>query len=905
MPPSATGAAVHKGAAEMIVIGAGSKTGSGVPKAPTEAPNTLRSTATARVVDLVSEGPIVGLVNARRSVYFDNVPLDNGNDKANFAHVLVESRLGFPDQVVLPDFSDVEAETAVGIAVKYGAPVVQIVDNLDADAVRVTVSIPALWQVQTKTGDVIANSVSLKINVKAASGGYVTMVAEAIQGKTVSPYEKAYRVRLNDLGAGPWQVQLVRVSTDYDSVVKAGDLTWSTFTTIINHRLTYPDSAVFGVSCDAQSFGGRIPVRSYLIDGLQIQVPSNYNPVTRAYTGAFDGTFQTAFSNNPAWVFYALATNERFGLGEFLTAAQMDKWSLYAIGQYCDALVPDGQGGLEPRYTFNGVIQTRDDAYRVLLSLASVFRGMVYWSTGSVFATADMPDDPVKLVTPANVIGGLFSYAGAALKSRHSVVHVTWNDPADSYKQNIEVVEDVDAIEQFGYRPLELAAVGCTSRGQARRYGKWILETEANESEVVTYSCSWDQADLVPGQIIEVADPAYAGLRMGGRIVSATSTSLVLDDVIGNPAGCTVDVVLPDGSVQSRAVTTVGGETNTLTVSPAFSDVPLTYAIWVLTSPALSPRLFRVVSVTETDKNLFAVSALFHSPGKYAAVEDGIVVEDPDYTTLPSGDLLHPTNLTTREYLYDAGAGNILGAVTVSWSSASDPRIVRYEVQTGRNELDFEFTGLADATSFDIQGIAQTETSIDIQVRGLDDLGRFSEWLTVIDVATNMFTASPDDVSDLRCNVLGDVATLTWSAVTSLGLSHYIIRFAGTTFGVTWGTAQIVAENILSTSTAVPAAQGTYLVKAVSLTGVESVNAATVINGSAGLTLFNAVATVDPAPGWVGTLFDVEVFSGSLRLGGASSHYGMYHRPWSEPVWSRRVDRYRAVYQPALIDTRH
>lgn len=852
------------------VIGAGGKTNTAASKTPTESPNTLRSIATARVVDLVSEGPIVGLVDGRRSVYFDDVPLDSVSvGKTNFASVIIEHRYGYPDQSVLPDFSDVETDpTSVDVKVVVGTPIVRTVTDLDADAARVTIRIPALWAIDSRTGNVVASSVAILIQTKAAATAYATVVQETIQGKTVSPYEKSYRLRLSSLGAGPWSIRLFRASADADSVARAGDLFWSSLTTIINHRLIYPDSAIIGVSCGAQSFGGRIPVRSYLLDGIMMQVPSNYDPVTRIYSGAWDGTFQTAFANNPAWVFYMLATNERFGLGEFLAAGQMDKWSLYAIGQYCDELVDNGRGGTEPRYTYNGVIADRDDAYRVLLSLASVFRGMVYWSSGAVFATADMPEDPVKLVTPANVVGGEFRYEGASQKARHSVVLITWNDPADGYKRNIEVVEDADAIEQFGYRPLELAAVGCTSRGQARRYGKWILETEAFESEVVTYTCSWDHADLMPGRLIEIADPAYAGLRMGGRIRAATSTTITLDDTIENPAGCTIDVVLPDGSVESRSVTTIG-ESDTLDVTPPFSQVPLVYAIWVLTSPALAPRLFRVVSITETDKHLFEISALVHSPGKYARVEDGLVVEDPAYTVLPSGDLGHPINLVTHQYLYDTGAGNIFGAVTASWTGASDPRIVRYEIQTARNGNDFLFAGISDTSSFDIEGISQSETSIGIQVRGLDELGRFSDWLTVSSVATTMFQAAPDDVTDLRCNVLGDVAKLVWSPVISLGLSHYNVRFAPGITDVgdaTWGAAQVIAENIVDAGAAVAAIQGAYLVKAMSLADIESINPAIVLNGSAGLTIFNAVESLVGGPVWAGTLFDLELVTGKLRL---------------------------------------
>lgn len=842
-------------------------------RTPVEGPNTLRSIATARIIDLVSEGPIVGLVDGLKSVYFDNTPLLDSEGNANFANVTVEERLGLPDQDPLAGFTDVEATTAVGTQVVHDTPVVRAVSDTDIDAIRVTIRIPELWTANQTTGDVTASSLALKIEVQPDGGSYAGAVNETIQGKTTAAYEKAYRIDLAGYGDGPWNVRLTRVSADYDSVAKAGDLYFSSITTIVDHRLIYPDSGLYGVAVDAQTFGGSIPVRSYDIKGREWDVPSNYDPETRTYDGAWDGTFKSAWTDNPAWVFWGLTTHERFGLGEFITTAALDKWSLYAIAQYCDGLVDDGKGGTEPRYTFNGVIgPTRDDALRVLLSLASVFRGMVYWSSGSVFATADMPGDPVKLVTPANVIGGEFTYEGASLKTRHSAVLVTWNDPDDNFNPNIEVVEDADAIEQFGYRPLETAAVGCTSRGQARRCGLWILETERYETELVHYTCSWDQADLRPGQIIAVADPAYAGLRAGGRLLSATLSSLALDNTVNIAAlaDYSVDVVMPDGSIESRNLTNAVGDTATLTLDEDLPTVPLAGAIWVLTSSAAAPRQFRVISVSETARNLFDVTALFISPGKYSRVESGLIVEDPAYTALPSGKLGAPTNLGHDQSLYESGAGAIFGKVAISWSPSTDPRASRYEVAIARNGLDFARAAITTATSYDVDAIARTETSIGVRVRAMDDLGRFSDWLTVPTIATTMFSAAPDAVTNFRVDVLGDTALATWDPVTSLGVSHYVIRATPVSSDAAWGSAAVLRANVVGANAQLPASNGTFLIKAVSLAGIESTNPTVAVVGGAGLIALNAVESVDPAPDWSGTLDNVAADAGVLKL--ASGH---------------------------------
>ena len=463
-----------------------------------EDPNTLQSTSYARVVDLISEGPIVGLVNGLQSVYFDKTPLANEDDSTNFSGVTVVSREGYPDQEHIPGFPSAETEVSVSTEIKFGTPVVRSITNPEVDAVRVKIQIPTLSYQDASTGDMHGSSVQVAIDVRAANSSWAIATTDYIQGKTTSTYERQYRVNLS--GAAPWDIRVRRLTEDSDQVNLRNQTLWSTYTEIIDAKLSYPDSALIGLEVDAQQFGSSIPERAYQVRGRIISVPSNYDPDSRSYTGLWDGTFKQAWSNNPAWVFYDMATNTRYGAG----LSKTDKWSLYEIGRYCDERVPDGQGGTEPRFVLNTVINSQAEAYNVLNTLASAFRGMIYWGANEVVAVQDAPADAVKIVTPASIIEGSLKIVGSSRTARHSVARVTWNDPADFYQSAIEVVEDADLIEQYGYTTTDVTAYGCTTRSQAHRFGRWILYSESAETDSVEYQTGTDHADVRPGDIIKL-----------------------------------------------------------------------------------------------------------------------------------------------------------------------------------------------------------------------------------------------------------------------------------------------------------------------------------------------------------------------------------------------------------------
>ncbi|MCW2242812.1 TipJ family phage tail tip protein [Azospirillum canadense] len=673
-----------------------------------EDPNTLQSTTVARVIDLLGEGEIDGLVDGARSITLDGTPLITGDGSANFPGVTWTLRTGLPDQPHVEGFTATENEVAVSTEVKHDVPVVRTITNPNADAVRVTIRIPALTRQDVTNGDLHGAEVDIAIEVKPTGGVYRRVVHTSIAGKTTSPYERSFRIELPKDGtySAPWDVRVVRINGDSTSTALQDATWWQSYTVLTDGKFSYPNSAYVALEVDAKLFGSSIPARAYEVRGLRIQVPSNYDPATRTYVGAWNGLFKVVWSDNPAWVLYDLLTSKRYGLGKFINASQVDKWSLYQIAQYCDQLVPDGQGGWEPRFTFNGVIASREDAYKVIQGIASSFRGLVYWSSGQIYARADMPGDPVKLVAPANVINGAFSYSGTAVKARHSSVLVTYTNPDDGDRAAIEVVENPTLIERYGWRQTEITAYGCRSRSQARRLGRWLLETEQRETETVTYEAAWDHADVMPGDLVAIADPNYAGVRFGGRVAAATTSTVTLDAPVTLEAGQSyaLSVVLADGSVVERDVVTGVGSVATIAVAGGFPSAPEPGAMWVLTGSNLAPRLFRVLAVREKSKAVYEVTALSHDPGKYARVEDGLDIPPPVYQNNGNG-IPAPTNLTAVESVYWIN-GLPQARMTVAWSPVPDPVVAKYRlaVQTPGGQWQVHETALH---SLDLDGLQE------------------------------------------------------------------------------------------------------------------------------------------------------------------------------------------------------
>lgn len=838
--------------------GGGKGGGGGSSRTPVEAPNTLRSAATARIIDLLGEGPIVGLVDGLKSVFLDDTPLQDKNGNYNFRGVTVTERTGESDQEPIPGFPAVESEVDVSTQVKRGLPIVRTVTNLDADAIRIKIRTPALTSQDPTTGDINGASARLLVEVQPNGGPWASMGIIVLSGKTTSPYEKQRRIELS--GEGPWAVRVTRQTADGTSSVQ-NDTYWSSYTEIIDVRLTYPDSALIGLQVDARQFGSDIPSRAYDVKGRIIRVPSNYDPDTRAYTGLWDGSFQLAWTDNPAWIYLDLATHPRYGAG----LDNVDKWSLYQIAQYCDELVPDGYGDMEPRFTVNTVLAEQVEAIKALNQLASAFRGMTYWGSNSAVAVADMPSDPVKLVSPANVINGEFERVGTGLRERHSVALITWNDPEDGYKKQVEVVEDADAIRLFGWRQLDVTAFGCTSRGQAHRLGRWLLYSERAETDTISYTAGVDHADLRPGDIIALHDPSQAGARLSGRVRTSGLTELELDKVPDEVAGFDwfLDVMLPAGVIERRQVQNFAG--NVASLTEPLSAVPVVAAMWVLSNLSVEPELFRVVSVSEKEGAQYQVTAAKHDPDKYARVELGLNLPERDTSLIPTGPLPAPLNLTVDEYLYRAGVGVRSGA-SISVTPPDDPRITLFEYQVWRpGDSDYGPLSTQSDITAELQDTNPGEYKL--RVRSLTVTGLRSPWRELV-VALQGLLRPPADITDLRITVNAGQLTLWWPPVPDLDLDHYEVRFSPRLTGATWASAQVVIDRVSAgvNTAMLPARRGTYLVRAVDTSGIYSLNAVSGTSEIADLDSYNAVEVVEEGPAWAGERVNVSAALGQLQL---------------------------------------
>lgn len=805
------------------------KGGGGGGKTPVEADNTLRSKTIARVIDIISEGEIKGFVKGAQSVFLDEIPLTNPDGSANFEGFSWSYRNGMPDQEYMSGFPQVEQESAVGVELVAGRRIYRTIHTADIDAVVLKLQIQALSFTDLKNGNMGPSSVELRLEYRNYNGNWVTARNIVINGKCTAPYQAAYRINLPK-GGHPWDFGFTRITADSDKSNLQNKTYFASFTAVVDAKLTYPDSAYVGLTVDSEYFGTDIPSRGYEIDGIICSIPKNYDPYTRKYTGIWDGSFKRDWTNNPAWVMYDILTNPRYGLGREIQTRNVDKFGLYAIGQYCDEIIDDGLGGREPRFTFNGVINSRSDAYTVLSQLAGAFRGMVYFGMGQIICTQDSPADAKRLYTEANVLDGMFNYEGTALKARHSVVLVTWNNPELGYKADIEVVEDPEMIRQYGWRPLDLTAFGCTSRGQAYRIGKWTLNTEKYETEIVSFTAGMDSAELRPGDIIKIADPSYQGARHGGRLLAVTPMSVTIDDAIpfSSSENYVISLLLPDNTVVDRKIVNPGLETKLITFTEALdvNKLPLVGSVWIISASNIEPRLFRVLSVQENKAHQFSVTALFHDYQKYDRVEKDLILEPPATTLLPTGAIKPPTNLVITEGLYLAGSA-VRSQAIIGWTAAADARVAFYEIEwTQETYPTWTRAGSTTGLFWTFQDTQPQRYSF--RVRATDALGRSSAWSTTSQYLLGMFVP-PADVANFRIEVFGDNAVLSWMPIQDLDLSRYELRYAATIDGSdTWDSAQVLIESIPkdASSITVGARIGTYFIKAVDLVAVYSVNAA-------------------------------------------------------------------------------
>lgn len=768
--------------------GGGKGGGGGGGRVAQESPDSLRSIAYASVLDLVAEGEIEGLADGLKSVFFNDTPLQNADGSYNFTGATVTSVTGTQAQGYIQGFPAVENEIAVSTQLVKTSNIVRQITDTDVDAVRVRVSVPRLTSQNTTNGDISGTSVSYAIDLQSNGGGYVEKSVQTISGKTTSKYERSTRIELT--GSAPWDIRVRRITDDSTSSALSNDTYFESYTQIIDGKFRYPNSAIVGVRIDASQFDN-IPKRSYDLKLLKVKIPSNYDPIAKTYIGIWDGTFNVAWTDNPAWCFYDLITNERYGLGGYIAEAQVDKWALYAIGQYCDELVDDGFGGTEPRFTCNLYLQTRQEAYTVINNMASIFRGMPYWASGSISVGQDAPSDPVFQYNNSNVVDGDFVYSGSALKARHTVALVTWNDPDDLYKQKVEYVEDAQAMTRYGIVQTEVIAVGCTSRGQANRVGRWILYTEKDETELVNFKVGLDGNLVRPSDVIQIADQLRAGVRRGGRIATSTAYDIVLDQDLSSVSGLigsSISVIIPNGTLETRTISDVDGLT--ITVGSPFTDIPQVNSVWIVETVGVSAQLFRVISVAEANDG-FEISALEHDPNKYAQIENGIQLAPRTISALsiiPPA----PTQLSADEALFYVGSDAVV-TVTLSWLRSVGA--TAYEVAYKVGDNNYVTLPHTQAVSIDIpNAIAGSYT---FRVCAINSIGKRSipaeltqaiggkDGLYVIDAPINLTADSQSVITEDGVVQTGII--LQWDAPTSPWVSDYEVQWIRGSGNIDWG----------------------------------------------------------------------------------------------------------------------
>lgn len=676
----------------------GRKGGSSKTRTPTEQPDDLQSVAKAKILVALGEGEFAGQLTGK-DIYLDGTPIENSDGSKNFGGVAWEFRPGTQAQKYIQGIPGTENEINVGTAISSSTAWTHTFTNTQLSAIRLRLKWPSLFR-QEDDGDLVGYSINYAIDLQTDGGAWQTVINTRVTGKTTSGYERSHRIALPQAGT-TWTVRLRKITADANSA-KIGDaMTLQSYTEVIDAKLRYPNTALLYIEFDSSQFNGSIPQISCEPRGRVIRVPDNYNPETRTYGGTWTGAFKWAWTDNPAWVFYDLVVTDRFGLGNRLTAANIDKWTLYQVAQYCDQPVPDGKGGsgTEPRYICNVYVQNRNEAYTVLRDFAAIFRGMTYWGGDQIVALADMPRDIDYTYTRANVIDGQFVYSSSTTKTRYTTALVSWSDPDNAYADAMEPVFEQSLVARYGFNQLELTAIGCTRQSEANRKGRWGILTN-NKDRVVTFSVGLDGNIPQPGYVIAVADEMLSGKVTGGRISSVNGRVITLDRVADITPGNRLIVNLPSGVSQARTVQAVNGKA--ITVTTAYGETPQAECVWVAESDELYAQQYRVVSVADNNDGTFTISGAYHDPDKYARIDTGAIIDQRPVSVVPPGNQHAPENIIISSFSV-VQQGISVETMRASWDQA--PNAIAYEAQWRRNDGNWVNVPRSSTTSFDVTGI--------------------------------------------------------------------------------------------------------------------------------------------------------------------------------------------------------
>jgi predicted phage tail protein len=660
-----------------------------------ESPDTLKSRAQSSTVSILSEGEIKGFLDNEdplKKIFLDDVPIKNALGDYNFEieqittfsnvsaegkgevptgkanpgtsfsrttyidnpspqtarqtqsinSLVVDYRVGTQDQSAMPGFDDVRVEQAVGTRLTQAAgATTRVTTSADFNRIRLRVGVAALTRTDDE-GNTKGTSVQFRIQIRPEGESLIINELQTIEGKSSGPFDYEYEYKLS--GSGPWVITLSRETADSGSVKLQDDLIWRAIVGIYDQAYRYPNTSLLGIKVGAENFTA-VPKVAVDLLGMKVKIPTNYDPYTRTYSGIWNGTFKTDWTDNPAWIFYDLLTNARYGCGQFIAEANIDRYSLFAIAQYCDEMVSDGRGGMEPRLTFNGYINDRGEAYEVLNALAASFRGMLYFSEGVIVAIQDKPKPITKVYSPANVYQKTeddgrtseppFLYEGTARKARKTVALVSWNDPKDRYKVKIEYVEDRLGLLRYGYHEKEVRAFGTTSQGQAQRLGRWLLLTDQLETETVTFKLGTEGNFVLPGEIVGVADPSKGGKRYGGRVVASTPSGITIDSPFNfaSASSYELSVMNASGVVETKPLPVLSGSTSTIPLLTNLAEDVVAGAPWVLQENSDGVRLFRVVAVNE-DEGMLTVLATLYNEDKFLQTDEGTVLQQSINSTV-------------------------------------------------------------------------------------------------------------------------------------------------------------------------------------------------------------------------------------------------------------------------------
>ena len=815
--------------------GGGSKGGGGGGSShtPTEADDTLQSVQKAHVVDLLCEGEIEGIVDGEKGIYLDGTPIKSAGGQSNFVGYNVLTRNGTQGQTYISSNQGSQSEKNVNVEILNSTPVIRTVTDTTVDRVRITINIPSLQKFEDD-GDIVGNEVEISIYTQSNGGGYSKKIGDKIRGKTSNAYKRDYMVSLS--GNFPHDIKLVRETADNQTTKNMSRTFWSSYTEIQDEKYRYPNSALCYLRFDSRNFSG-IPSRKYHVKGLKVQLPSNASVDSSSgrvtYSGTWNGSFGSAkWCSDPAWCLWDLMTDTRYGAS--IPASSLDKWDFYSCSKYANELVPNGKGGTEPRFSINLLLNSRDEVFNVIQELTSIFRGMAFYGAGSLTMKQDKPSDSQYLLGPANVINGIFEYSGTSQKSRHTTATVAYQDYDLLGEVKFEYVEDQEGISNYGVINKDIKAVGCYSQGQAQRMGKWLLLSEQNLTETVTFSVDISAGIVLrPGMVIDIADPVKGGKRRMGRVSTGSSTSVIIVDndkdladvdLSNNP---TLSIMLQGGFFEKKDINSISG--TTINCAGTFSQVPQQGAAWLIQTSDILSQQFRILSVSEGDQGVYSVSALKYNSSIYDAVDEGDEITERDVSNIsvvPEA----VTNVTGQEHLYQDGQ-NIKTAFDLAWSA---PTQSVTEFRVGYRFKDNNWVRLT-TTSPSLKIKDLKVGTLRTEIRAYNYLGYGSPF------ASNTWTllgktAPPSDISNLTFeDISPNSGRLKWDATTDIdvkvgGKIH--VRHSSLTDGTgNWNNSVDLIDSIAGTSTEVviPKLAGETLVKFADSSGNFSTNAASII----------------------------------------------------------------------------